>query len=484
MASGQWAVASQNSNQQEAPQLPTENRELGTEKAVANESRNQQQTPTRPAVNSELKTENSPATENSSCSVLYVGGSDNAAQIMRPRFDALGGDAKRLYLLQESRFPLPVARSPQDKGAEVNNQQQTSGRRETGNGKLIPFLATALRQTRARLVILDPLESYLAAENIGPRSQKFRRWLDQLASLASEYHCCVLLVRTLSRSLSGRATASALGSLELAGAVRSHLVAGVSADHPEERALVHVKSNWGPCGPALGYTIDEAGAFRWTGASTLTLEDILAAAPNDEQKTALAEAEDFLQIALRRGAERAATVQQDARSLGIATITLRRAKRRLGVMAKKRGLGPWEWEKPVGSGGSNQEAAFGSGPSAVGQQPATSNQLQATGVNQETQSSVPSPAESRGQITDPWSETPERQAYQRSVVRGGLIFDYLKRTGQLEPFKIPSGIDFKRLHDHFGPLYDLAEQIDETGKNSGQWPVGKSSGQWPVASGQ
>jgi hypothetical protein len=354
---------------------------------VASEDKTKPETPQSPTENWE------PRTENFCSNVLYVGGNDSPEHVMRPRFDALGGDAERLHLLEAS-FQLPVSSFQSDGNVGTKPNSQPNRKLEAGNRKLIPLLAAALQQTRARLVIVDPLESCLAAEGIGPRSQKFRRWLDQLAGLAAAYHCCVLLVRTLSRTPSGRATAGALGSIELAGAVRSHLVAGVSADNPGERALVQVKSNWGRLGPPLGYSIDEAGRFSWTGPSTLTLEQILAAVPDDEQKSALQEAEHFLKTTLVAGAEPAATLQREAHNLGIAGVTLRRAKRRLGVISKKRGGGPWEWAmKAVASGqwsvaSEGKEAALGSRPSAVGQESATSNKPQATTENQETRGAV------------------------------------------------------------------------------------------------
>jgi hypothetical protein len=339
VVSGQWSVVSEDKTKPETPQLPTENWE--------------------------------PRTENFSADVLYVGANDSPEHVMRPRFEALGGDAERLHLLEAS-FQLPVSSFQSDGNVGTKPNSQPNRKLEAGNRKLIPLLAAALQQTRARLVIVDPLESCLAAEGIGPRSQKFRRWLDQLAGLAAAYHCCVLLVRTLSRTPSGRATAGALGSIELAGAVRSHLVAGVSADNPGERALVQVKSNWGRLGPPLGYSIDEAGRFSWTGPSTLTLEQILAAVPDDEQKSALQEAEHFLKTTLVAGAEPAATVQREAHNLGIAGVTLRRAKRRLGVLSKKCGGGPWQWVM-------QQEADVGSRPSAVDEKAATSNEAVVSG---------------------------------------------------------------------------------------------------------
>jgi hypothetical protein len=98
--------------------------------------------------NDQRPTTNDGAFENSSGDssgvVLYFGTSDSPAQVLRPRFDALGGDASRLRLLQ--RYPFPVTRSPQNSdtrvltGAarETGNRERKTGNvvcRETGNGK-------------------------------------------------------------------------------------------------------------------------------------------------------------------------------------------------------------------------------------------------------------------------------------------------------------------------------------------------------------
>jgi hypothetical protein len=399
--------------------------------------------------NDQRPTTNDGAFENSSGdssgAVLYFGTSDSPAQVLRPRFDALGGDASRLHLLrQEASFQFPVSSFPPG----TKDKPPQNRKLETRNWKLIPLLAAALQQTRARLVIVDPLESCLTAEGIGPRSQKFRRWLDQLAGLAQQYNCCVLLVRTLSRSPSGRALAGGLGSLELAGVVRSHLVVGGSAVNPSERALIQVKSNWGRLGPPLGYTIDDAGAFRWTGTSTLTLEEMLAATPDDEQKSALAEAESFLQTTLAGGPQPASTVQQEAHSLGLARATLRRAKERLGVLSKKTGGGAWVWEN------SNKQQA-----ASDNQESSSSAVLQSPDHRITRSSDGEADSDEHLEHLARTAEEEEEEYRAYLVERGNLVDDYLERTGQREPFKTNYGIDFQRLGAHFRPLYELIDRV-------------------------
>jgi hypothetical protein len=137
---------------------------------------------------------------------------------------------------------------------------------------------------------------------------------------------------------------------EVTGAVRCELFAGEALD--KQRAVVHIKSNIGPIGPAQGYEITssdetgrlwQAGYFRWTGGSHLGVAELTEPeATDDEGRTN--EAEEFLQEALKDGPRLAREIIKEAREIGIAERTLKRAKEKLSFKARKRlGDGRWEW---------------------------------------------------------------------------------------------------------------------------------------------
>jgi hypothetical protein len=186
----------------------------------------------------------------------------------------------------------------------------------------------------------------------------------------------------------------------LTGAVRCHLLAGAAPGRPEERVLVQLKSNLSALAPGLGYAIDRAGSFHWTGASPLIAAEILSPAPDADQRSALQEAMEFLRSKLSGGPEWAWSIQGAAKNVRISAATLRRAKDWLGIVSTKSSTGPWEWKLPDShqpQATSNQpdeptKAALGSRfprlPS--GQAPAlgkteaeTSNEPQATSNKQE-----------------------------------------------------------------------------------------------------
>jgi hypothetical protein len=263
--------------------------------------------------------------------VLYLSLENNAEYVVRPRFDSLGGDPGRCHLLR---------------GSIIGDSE----RADRGSIRLsdVPLLEDALQQTRARFVIVDPIQSYLGAEVDAHRANETRPVLDGLSRLAEEHGCCILLVRHLSKAPTGRAIHRGLGSIDLTGAVRTELMAGTAADG-SERALVQVKNNLGQFGKSIGYTIEADGSFRWTGESELTPEAILAPSCTEKDRSAVHAAADFLREELRERPRLAKEIEAKAQQAGIASRTLKRAKERLRVVSSKDGMeGAWEWSLSEG----------------------------------------------------------------------------------------------------------------------------------------
>ena len=178
----------------------------------------------------------------SPCTCLYASTGNGAAELLRPRFANLEGDPARLILLRGAL----AAGSAQSAALSLRD---------------IPVLEDALERTHARLLIIDAVHSFLGAA--GHRANDSGRTFDNLARLAENHRCCILLVRHLRKRGRG------LVPVELSAAVRTEFLAGSSPDAPARAALVQVKSNLGCLAPSLGYFIDHTGSFSWTGPSKL-----------------------------------------------------------------------------------------------------------------------------------------------------------------------------------------------------------------------
>lgn len=271
--------------------------------------------------------------------VLYMSIENAPAEVVRPRFDALGGDPKHFHIL--------------------------AGSVTTKNGKAqhaaisladVDLIDRALGETGAKLLIVDPIQSYLGAKIDLHRSNETRPVMDGLAKLAEKHGCAILLLRHLSKQNGGKAIFRGLGSIDLTGAVRSEMLAGSLPDNPQARALVHIKNNVGAYGPTRGYLIDGEGRFAWTGLSEITVDQILAAPSNPQDRSALDDACEWLRDFLSTGDKEQQECRAKSSQAGISYPTLRRAKNALRVRSYKEAMsGPWFWGLPKEAHGSTHE---------------------------------------------------------------------------------------------------------------------------------
>jgi RecA-family ATPase len=134
---------------------------------------------------------------------LHISTENSPEYVVRPRFDLLGGNADRFYSLTGS-FSLTDSGTLMKKAAEAS----------------------------AKLIIIDPLQSYLGTEVHTHRGNGIRPLLDRLGSVADSLGCCILLIRHRAKKSGGRAIYSGLGSIDITGAARSELMVGSA---PQER---------------------------------------------------------------------------------------------------------------------------------------------------------------------------------------------------------------------------------------------------------
>jgi hypothetical protein len=251
-------------------------------------------------------------------SVLYFT-VENTEQELQRRFSLLGGNPDLLHITEDA--------------VRISD---------------ISYLNHALEKTKAHLMIFDPIQSFLGASVDTYRANKIRPVMDDLSRLAKKHGCCILLLRHLTKGATRRGIHRGSGGIDLSAAVRSELLAGHAANDPKQFALVHTKSNLGQKGVSLGYAIGPDG-FGWTGESNLTDQDLLAPESHRAQGEAMTEAKDFLLSTLSHGPCMANQVFAEAKELYIKEITLKRAKKKLNIQAKKDGQsGPWLWSLPEG----------------------------------------------------------------------------------------------------------------------------------------
>jgi len=266
---------------------------------------------------------------------ILLSAEDGAADTIRPRVDALGGDASRVHLLRavrrdDSERPFCLAAD-------------------------LPALERAIRETGAVLVVIDPLSAYLGKTD-SYKDAEVRGLLAPLAAIAEQYKIAVVVVMHLTKDSQRRAIHRAGGSIGFVGAARVVLAVGKDPEDEGRRLLVSVKTNLTSSPAALAYRIigrsADAASVEWEPEPAAGVEaDALLGPATLEDREERREADELLRDQLADGERPAVEVQKAARANGISDRTLNRAKRRLGVKAHHKGQPgrpgqAWYWSLP------------------------------------------------------------------------------------------------------------------------------------------
>lgn len=220
------------------------------------------------------------------------------------------------------------------------------------SGMTLDTLGRLLEETNARLVVLDPLQTFLQGVDMF-RANQTRPIMAKFIALAEQHNTTILLLGHMTKGAADRAKYRMQGSIDIIGACRFAMMAGHRPDNEERHVLIPTKLNLGKKPRALGYTLgdsgvvgyEDVGRITWTGAEDVSAAEALQPdAPPDAEARSRGQAVEFLRGALANGPRLARDVYSEAAGHGIAERTLKRAKIDVGVCARQPTIpGPWIW---------------------------------------------------------------------------------------------------------------------------------------------
>ena len=252
--------------------------------------------------------------------ILYQTAEDGLADTIRPRLDALGADCSRVLVIDESKRELSLSDER---------------------------IRQAMEKTRAKLLVLDPLQAYLGAEVDMHRANEVRPILKRLGSVAEQMGCAVVLIRHLNKMQGQKSGHRGMGSVDFQAAARSVLLVGRTKEDPQLRIVVPDKSSLAPEGESIAFALDPELGFQWKGYCAYNAEELLGGSTKQVQ-TKTMQAEETLRNLLDKPAP-AEEILRRITAAGISERTLMTAKKNLGVLSEKRG-GQWFWRLPSGQG--------------------------------------------------------------------------------------------------------------------------------------
>ena len=208
-------------------------------------------------------------------------------------------------------------------------------------------LLEAIKETKAKLAIIDPLQGYIGRRVDFHRANEVRPLMSKLGKIAENTGCAVVLIGHMNKTMGGKGLYRGLGSIDIAAAARSVLLVGEVPNQKYRRAICHIKSSLAPVGETILFDLDPSLGFLWAGNSDLTADDILNYNQQGKREApARSEAEEFLKELLSDGKMRSRDIETEAKEAGINIRTLRVAREKLGIICTK-GTFPdkaWYWQ--------------------------------------------------------------------------------------------------------------------------------------------
>jgi hypothetical protein len=200
--------------------------------------------------------------------VLILSAEDDVAGTVRPRLDAAGADATRVYHLDAIR---------------AGEEEQPP---------VLPFdllvVEAMIREHGITLVVIDPFMAFLDGKIDSHRDQDVRRCLHRLKIIAERTGCAVLVIRHLNKLHGGPALYRGGGSIGIVGAARSALIVGRDPQDQDRYVLASTKCNLSARPKSLAYRAQSAGdvaCIYWEGECDLTADDILEHAGGTKKQT-------------------------------------------------------------------------------------------------------------------------------------------------------------------------------------------------------
>ncbi len=255
--------------------------------------------------------------------VIYQTAEDNLADTVKPRLLAAGADCEKVAYIVDNEDSLTL---------------------EDGR------IERVLRQTQARLFILDPLQGYLSQDSDLLVAGRIRQQLKRIADIAAKYSCAMVLIGHMNKASGEKNLYRGLGSIDIAAIARSVLMISRDKTDPSIRYMFPVKSSLAPEGKAVAFTLDSKRGLRWLGQRAIDPTQI-EECYIDKNKKALAIR--ILKETLEEHDAGSAEIVNKLKMMGVSERTIYTAKRELGIISYRKDSA-WFWHyngKPGAEGG-------------------------------------------------------------------------------------------------------------------------------------
>lgn len=255
--------------------------------------------------------------------IIYQTAEDGIEDTIKPRLVKEGADCSMIRVIDEA-----------DKELSMTDDR----------------LEQAIIETKARLIILDPIQAYIGATVDMHRANEIRPVLKHLGIIAEKHNCAIILIGHMNKAFGSKSTYRGLGSIDIQATARSVLLVARFRDKPNIRIMAHDKSSLAPTGDAIGFEMTEDNGMVCIGPYDITIDELLSGNEGRGKKK-LDIAENFIKEYFGTNKVIPSNeIMMEAAKRGIKRNTLLSAKKKLGIISDKQkakdGTIYWTWVMP------------------------------------------------------------------------------------------------------------------------------------------
>ncbi len=198
----------------------------------------------------------------------------------------------------------------------------------------------AINKVHAKLVVLDPIQSFVGENVDMNRANSMRPRLNKLKEMAERTGCAVVLVGHFNKNSGGKVGYRGLGSIDIPAAARSVLIVAKTKED-DLRVLAQAKNNLAPIGKSLAFSL-ENGHVNWKGEYAIGLDELISGS-SVESSVKLNSAIEIIYDLLSAGAKPSKVIFQECNKKGISKRTVNTAKNQIKIHTYKE-ADCWFWE--------------------------------------------------------------------------------------------------------------------------------------------
>lgn len=245
--------------------------------------------------------------------IIYQTAEDGLADTVKPRLERAEAVCERIMVIDETEKSLSM---------------------------IDERLENAIKQTGARVLILDPIQAYLGGGMDMNRANEARDMTKKLGILAEKYKCAIILIGHMNKAAGNKAAYRGMGSIDFFAVARSVLLVGRIEGQENTRAVVQIKNNLAAFGNSKAFELTEAGV-QWLGDYEITADELLGGVTPKANKKERAK-QLIYELAETNNVVKSEDIVNLAEEKGISKRTLENAKKELGIKGKRIGEA-WYW---------------------------------------------------------------------------------------------------------------------------------------------